>query len=378
MSLDRPAYNRRNYAITYRGYTYDFTADGKCGPFGCIGISPMENQGIAPMVWRLRRVYIDMERIIHEKDVIGSMFEMKRPDFVVLLSFLLFLSGCATAPYRYGQDLKTGKDYAIPDGQSQIERGRPNRLMDWVGWVVGIPAKVVLWNRKMDNHRISEQTEQALKTYLEKNQLDKVKVRINQYAPIAEWKRLFRNKSVGWGWRYSLGVVNAIVYTILPGRIFGGDNYNPFSNTVSIYSDVPAVLLHEGGHAKDVARKKYKGIYAALYIIPGVPLWHEAVATGDAIGYYRVEGTADEEKAAYKILYPAYGSYVGGTIGNFIPKYKYVLMAATVVPGHIAGRMKAARVDRNEPIALNPAAGSTIPSENRYPRGIRFGYGASP
>ena len=51
---------------------------------------------------------------------------------------------------------------------------------------------------------------------MEFNNLTEVKVRLNQYAPIAEFKRLVKNKSVGAGWRYTIGIIVNLFYTILP------------------------------------------------------------------------------------------------------------------------------------------------------------------
>jgi hypothetical protein len=211
--------------------------------------------------------------------------------------------------------------------------------------VFGIPSKIVLWNAKVDNHRISTPTEVALARYLATNDLDSVKVRINQYAPGGEWSRLFRNRSVGWGWRYTIGILSTLFYTVLPGRIIGGDNYNPWTDTINIYSDHKAIALHEGGHAKDLARREWKGTYSFFTGLPIVNLYPEARASGDAIGYLRAEGTAEEEKDAYKVLYPAYGTYLGGGIGEFAAPVAFPLYAAGVVVGHVAGRVKAAGVE---------------------------------
>ena len=50
------------------------------------------------------------------------------------------------------------------------------------------------------------------------NELDQVKVRINQYDPFGEWQRLGANRSVSWPVRYSLGTLAVVGYTVLPGR----------------------------------------------------------------------------------------------------------------------------------------------------------------
>jgi hypothetical protein len=268
--------------------------------------------------------------------------------FLIPLLMIVGATGCASTPYQYGASYQTDLEYQMPEDQEQIERGRPNAFLDasdWI-WPESLLGKLLLFNWKVDRHHISPETEQAIVTYLDKNNMPNVKVRLNQYRPGGEWSRLFKNRAVGAGWRYTFGVLATAGYTILPGRFFGGDNYNPYTNTMNIYSDVPAIGLHEAGHAKDTANRKWKGSYAALYAIPGVPLYHEAQATGDAIGYLQAEGDKAGEKAAYKILYPAYGTYVGGTFSQFIEApWNYVIQLGGIIPGHIVGRTKALMVE---------------------------------
>jgi hypothetical protein len=189
--------------------------------------------------------------------------------------------------------------------------------------------------------------------YLADNELNNVKVRVNEYAPGGEWSRLFRNKSVGAGWRYTLGVLSSVFYTIFPGRLFGGDNFNPFTDTINLYSDHNATALHEGGHAKDYAKRTYRGTYAVVRILPLVSLYQESLATGDAIGYIRDKQWTDKERAAYKVLYPAFGTYIGGEVATFCdgPDYWYTIGAA--IPCHIIGRIKAYRVKDHKPTVTN-------------------------
>jgi len=270
----------------------------------------------------------------------------------------LLLAGCATAPYRRG----FSSDYREPAellaiNEPQIERGEAYPIIDGVGWVIGIPDKIILWDRRVNNHHISPETEAAIAEYLANNELLVVKVRLNQYHPWDEWRRLVANKRVGWGWRYSLGTLSCLGYTIFPGRIFGGDHYNPFTNTVSIYSDAPPIALHEGGHAKDFATRRLPGTYAAAYLFPAVPLWHEAIATNDALSYVQEYGTAEEQREAYRLLYPAYGTYVAGAANDFIPASRtggLLIYGAAVVGGHAVGRIQAARIP-DPPSQVEPA-----------------------
>jgi hypothetical protein len=257
-------------------------------------------------------------------------------------------TGCATVPYRYGVGIEAPDTLQLRPGEPQVERGRPNSLVDGVGWVFGIPSKVLLLDRRMDNHDISRDTETALCAYLATNSLRNVKVRLNRWDPADEWGRLFRNRAVGWGWRYTFGVVEALRYTLVPGRLFSGllaasDHFNPLTNTINLYSDHPAVALHEGAHAKDSAGRTYKGTYAFVMSLPVLALWPETLATGDAIGYLRAEKQTQREKKAYAILYPAYATYVGGAVSSFAGTDWYTV--AAVVPGHIVGRIKASEVD---------------------------------
>jgi hypothetical protein len=256
--------------------------------------------------------------------------------------------GCAhSGPYRHGQhaQYKTSSRALLEDNEPQIERGEARPILDSVGNIVGIPSKIMLWNRRVDNHDVSDETEAKLANYLAANELIDVKVRVNQYAPRAEWKRLVKNDAVGAGWRYTLGTLSLVKYTLIPGRIFGGDHYNPYTNSIHVYSDIPAIAIHEGGHAKDFAQRTYKGTYAAAYaLIPGVPLYHEARATSDALAYMHEHETFDQEQEAYRTLYPAYGSYIGDTLGGIAIVPAGVAWGASVVGGHIVGRRKAREV----------------------------------
>jgi len=266
-----------------------------------------------------------------------------RTGLAVLLA--LAASGCATVPYRYGHDIETENIPELQPGEPQFVRGRPNAVIDALGWILGIPAKIILLDRRMDNHQISEATEDALREYLHSNDLHRVKVRVNQYAPGGEWSRLFRNKSVGAGWRYTIGLISTLFYTILPGRLFGGDNYNPYTNTINLYSDHPAVAVHEGGHAKDFAPRKWKGTYGFAYMLPFVALYAEARASNDAMSYLHAQPEALGEEEGYEILYPAYATYIGGETMQMVGAYPVIYVAA-VIPGHIIGKWKAAHVER--------------------------------
>lgn len=261
-----------------------------------------------------------------------------------LLCLIAIGGGCATTPYRFGsaQRYRTSAELEARTASQPIERGQPNKFLDTFGWVWGVPDKILLWDRRIENHDVGPQTEEAIADYLVKNELHSVKVRLNQYHPGDDWRRLVANDSVGAGWRYTLGTFSVLGETIFPGRLFGGDHFNPFTNTIHVYSDVPAVAVHEAGHSKDFARREWKGTYAAVYLLPGVPLYHEAQATNDALGYLLTESDEQTQKDAYEILYPAYGTYVGGALGGVFSGYGTYF--ASVLGGHAYGRYKSGQI----------------------------------
>ena len=254
------------------------------------------------------------------------------------------LPGCATTPYRCGS---ANRYIASPQlaarTQTQIERGRPNVVVDSLGWIWGIGAKLTLFDRRVENHRIDAHTEAEISAYLQENELSTVKVRLNQYRPLDDWGRLQANKSVGAGWRYTFGVVSVLGETVFPGRVFGRDHFNPYTNTIHLYSNVPAIALHEGGHSKDYARRKWKGTYAAIYLLPFAPLSQEAIATNDALSYIVTNRDLEAQQEAYEILYPAYGTYVGNALAGPVPHGYFM----GLIGGHMAGRWKSWQLARN-------------------------------
>jgi hypothetical protein len=256
----------------------------------------------------------------------------------LLLTCLAFV-GCASGPYQAGSGWKSNS-VACCDGGSAcptIAQGRPHKFVDGVGWVVGIPSKVLLWDRRANNHAVSEETVSAVAGYLEQNELQDVCVRVNQYAPGEEWRRLTENKNVGAGWRYTLGTLSLVHYTILPGRIIGGDRYNPYTNSLYVYSDIPSLAIQRAAYAKDVHSRDYPGTYAAANELPVVGLWHETINTNDALAYVNEGGEQSERLEAKRILHPSYGMRVGGAVDDVLGIGPVFQLGGAVV-GHVTGR----------------------------------------
>ena len=286
-----------------------------------------------------------MKRIDFTREQFVSHRTSIIPWRLLCLCVLLWPSiGCVLSP----KAIDSRKRFIAPElaeaNVPAVERGAKRPVLDAVGWVVGIPSKLLLWNRRIDNHNISPETEVAIAKYLSDNELGHVKVRLNQYRPWDDMKRLTKNRTMAWPWRYTVGVVSVLGEGIFPGRIFGGDHFNPYTQTVHLYSDLPVIGFHEGAHAKDFSRRGYPGTYAAAYMLPIVPLYHESVASRDVMDYLSKLGDPQLEQQAYHLLYPAYGTYVGGAIGAVIPVVSFPAYYGSVLAGHAAGRYASSRI----------------------------------
>lgn len=261
----------------------------------------------------------------------------------VFVLTVAFLTGCVSSPYEYGTGRMDIDLPLSPPMKQQYYIGEPHAFLDksdWI-WPGSLLAKLILWDASVDSHQISDETIAVLKKYMNDNDLRNVQVLINTYKPGNQWRRLFKNRTVAPGWRYTLGILSVASYTALPGRFFGGDAYNPYTNTIYLYSDNPAIALHEAGHAKDFGRRRLKGTNAFVYTLPLAALYYEAKATNDALSYLEDKMQYGEQGDAYDILYPAYGTYLGGGFADFSSE-PLAAQLLVVIPAHIAGRIKGA------------------------------------
>ena len=250
---------------------------------------------------------------------------------------MLCLSGCASGTYRYGRFHP-----AEPDGVALqpvvVEYGGQHETLDRIGWVVGLPARIMTLNSKVNNHNVSPETVDHLRTYLGQNDLTDVYVSVNDYDPKGQWRRLRENYRIDPFWRYSVGTLSWVGYSLFPNRVFGGDEYNPFTNTLILTSDVPARALAEAAYAKDVHGRSHPGAYAAVCDLPLFSLLRQGRATSDVLGYARVQQDWEIEKQAYHVLYPHIGSTALGPAAHFVPVAGPFLSAGGALVGHATGR----------------------------------------
>jgi hypothetical protein len=221
--------------------------------------------------------------------------------------------------------------------EPQFEHGKPRKIIDAAGWVWGIPRKIILWDRRAVNHNVSAETEQRLAEYLYANGIVTTKVRINQYDPLGEWQRLRANKEVGAGWRYTVGAFGTLTYTLLPGRVFGKDRYNPYTNSIYIYSDIPCIAQEQGSFARLIQARAHPGTYAMVTYLPVVQLWPKKQVKNDVLDYTLAFGTPDAHGEATRILYAEYGAEIGGQAALFVGSNVPLTLAGAGI-GHVAAR----------------------------------------
>ena len=247
----------------------------------------------------------------------------------VLLVTVLF-NGCAHYQTPY-----TGANPENP----QFERGVSSPPLDFFSDFLSKLPQLFLWNRRYGNHGIPASVEAELAEFIGHYEIKDVHVRINQWAPHKEIARLVKNPHVAWPYKL-LFAPSTLVASIL-GRPMSGllmsDYYDPGSNTIHIFSGDSAIALHEAGHALDFSRQKYKGTYSLARLFPGVNLFQEGMATSEALLYLEGAGKYDELIRAYKVLYPAYATYVSA----YIAVVPFAYFGALLI-GHWVGRSAAA------------------------------------
>ena len=253
----------------------------------------------------------------------------------VLVGFLVLTSmGCSSFK-------ALEKRSFVPDQtlqQVQVERGKPRPIIDAAGRFFGWPNRIAIGKSGVDSHDISAATEMEIVNYLEHTGLSSVLVRSNQYAPLGEFKRMLANDQIRPIWKSTFGTYNLLKYTLVPGRLFGGDWYNPYSNSLHVYSDVPTLAISRATYAQDMRTRVNPGAYAAIKDIPFVGLTHDTTATQLALQWY--EDKPEELDAAREILLPSYGAAVGGQVASLLPYGEVVGRLLGGGAGRIASEIK--------------------------------------
>ncbi len=213
-------------------------------------------------------------------------------------------------------------------GSNSLNVGLDGTLIRPFSYVGSIPAKIIMLNSNMGKIP-SDETTNYVRQYLKDSDLENVTVRMGHSRVLEDTWRLFTDKKlkdISALGRYFLGVPSTLIEGMI-SKLMRADYYNPFTRTAVVYSDAPAVALHELGHAKDFKEKKWTTAYSLLRSFPPGALYQEFMASKNAhnalLEDERVYGTG-------RYLIPAFSSYVPG-LSSELP------YSPLVIVGHIVG-----------------------------------------
>jgi hypothetical protein len=179
------------------------------------------------------------------------------------------------------------------------------------------------WKRRLETNKSEDaRREEAVRVsqeYLRENDLDDVYIDVRRYEPGEQWARLYANDRIAPAWKYTGGSLSLIRYSLFPGRAWHRDNYNPYTNTLSINSTKPVRSLLQAGNAKEYRKHKdWLGTYSTAQFLPVFPLVHQWNVSKDIIGYAQANDRWALERKLYPYVYgDLAGSAVSETLGFF-------------------------------------------------------------
>ncbi len=216
-------------------------------------------------------------------------------------------------------------------GNNTIEYRFDGHLARILSFFGSIPARALLLSTDIGNYPRQE-TQQHIRDALQQSGLENTLVRVGHTAPFTDVYRLFtdeRLKSASFLGKVFLGIPHVIVGGLL-GKLYRADHYNPFTRTVHVYSDVPAIARHELGHAEDFQQRTYLSLYAFARAFPPVMLWQEGRASYLA---HRHTPVLDRGGTG-RYLVPAFASYVAA----FAVGSAFSITALPIIAGaHLLG-----------------------------------------
>lgn len=243
-----------------------------------------------------------------------------------MCAMLVLHLGCVQSSYRYGisnSDLLP----KLPRTPNLITMGGQHPRIDSIERTVQYPRKVFRkWFPSKDPAEAIEpsvrrlQAVQTATDYLDLNGLQGVYVDVYEYNPREQWNRLRNNSRISPFWKYTGGTLYHLGYCLLPGRAFGTDRFNGFTNTLSVNSTSSSNAVFHAGYVKKLYDQRYPGTYMAAGWLPIVPLVRDVSIANDVMTYARVKQDWPLEKA---LLPQVYGQLGGDTVAQ----------ATSIIPG---------------------------------------------
>lgn len=266
---------------------------------------------------------------------------------MLLLAFVLSAFGCVQDRYRYGIS-KHELLGDLPRTPNLITLGGYHPRIDRIERTVQYPGKVFRkWFPSKDSEtQISPEERQMLAVqaaseYLDDNGLRGVNIDVREYNPRQQWHRLQDNERIAPFWKYTGGTLHHIGYCLLPGRAFGRDSYNPYTNTLSINSTLPEQTVFHSGYVKKLYDQRYPGTFVAVNWLPVVPLFRDASVSSDVLSYARAKKDWELERNLYPQVYGRMGGDIVSQATSLIPGFAYLPFYTRPLlsgAGSIAGR----------------------------------------
>jgi hypothetical protein len=263
----------------------------------------------------------------------------------ILIACCAFFTGCVQKNYRYGI---TNPDLLakLPHTPNLITYGGDHSRIDFIERAVYYPRNLIRsWfpssKPQADPETLRLKTVQSAIDYLDDNGLQGVYVDVREYNPREQWNRLRGNTRIAPLWKYTGGTLHHVSYCLLPGRAFGRDSYNGFTNTLSVNSTSPANSVLHAGYVKKLYNQRYPGLYMAANWLPIVPLVRDCSVSSDVLTYARVKGDWSLERELLPKAYGKVGSETVSQATSLIPGLAYLPFYSTAVlraAGKVAGK----------------------------------------
>lgn len=273
------------------------------------------------------------------------------------LTLSVLALGCASDRYHYGvgkvalHGPSAASGSQPNSGQLRITHGGDHPTLDRVEKLVQTPGR---WIGKMfGREQISDAEASVLRgegfllsrDYFLANGLTGINLDIHAYSPKLQWSRLVANKEIPPIWKYTGGTASWLRYTLLPHRVLHQNDFDPFTNTLSINSTRPLQGLYESAVAKEYFYHRDDigvGNYAMLQYVPFAPLWHHGRATQDVITYSDHHLDPELDKQLYPLVWARLGSTaVSETLSVFsvVPTDSFLAPTMLRISGSLAGRL---------------------------------------
>lgn len=223
----------------------------------------------------------------------------------LVLGFVVGISGCriGLGPYQPGSFPNSSYKRGVEEPPEPIV-GEPHRWMDETRAALDWPYRAFTRKPRPESYAPSERQQALLMQYLAENDLDDVQVEFHYYSPRHRWRRLRENQGVAPGWKYTVGLLPLMGYTIFPGRVFGHTAYDPYSNCLQVNNNRAYESLEEAAEAKVSHRLKYPGTFwSTVGVLPIVNVYPELLASGDIVAYARDREDWRLEKKALEGYY---------------------------------------------------------------------------